>query len=243
MCPPELMVPGPFTLHANYENNRHYPTFNSYDIMNPTPKFFKCTKPLKSADNPYLPKFLFDGEKNQLLAIENKFSPPRIEKDFEEEFTFTGLTKRLLGSSMRININAFRLFPEIFKQPTAAPNKTPVSLRKSLVINQQSVDAKPQKAINNEVKKVFSWNWESLGCFGITCTKPFAGEANVTLHLKSYLNEMQKKNFEAKILKQEDFLKDLKSLTGIITKIFLKSFIHVFQYFIFSWHTIGYILS
>lgn len=214
MCPPELMVPGPFTLHANYEGNRHYPTFNNYDIMNPAPKYFKCTKPLKSTDNPYLPKFLFEGEKNQLLAIENKFSPQSIEKDYDDEFTFTGLTKRLLGASMRININALRLFPEAFKQSATAFKIPTASLRKSLVGN-QTIDTKMQKTMINETKKVFSWNWESLGCFGITCTKPFAGEANVTLHLQSHINGARKKIFEAKILKQADFLKDLKSLTGI----------------------------
>ncbi|XP_046801977.1 uncharacterized protein LOC111686170 [Lucilia cuprina] len=213
MCAPELLVPGPFTLHANYKDNRHYPTFNDYDIMSPTPKYFKSTKPLKSTDNPYLPKFLFEGETNQLMAIENKYSfaTARIERDLQDECTFTGMTKRLLGASMRININALRLFPETFKQPLKTFKLTSTSPRKTLLATK--IDAKKEENSMKEAKKVFSWNWEGLGCFGITCTKPFAGEASISLLLQSHINRENKKPFEAKILKMQDFLNDLKSLT------------------------------
>ncbi|KAM7350764.1 gamma-tubulin complex component 6 [Cochliomyia hominivorax] len=215
MCAPELLVPGPFTLHANYKDNRHYPKFNDYDIMNPTPKFFKSITPLKSHDNPYLPKFLFEGETNHLKLIENKFSPITTTntKGEEDECTFTGMTKRLLGSSMRININALRLFPESYK--TTKPFKlTSLSPRKSLVPTKSY--ANKEEDIKTETKKVFSWNWEGLGCFGITCSKPFAGEANISnisLLLQSQINQSKNKTFEANILKLEDFIKDLKSLT------------------------------
>lgn len=217
MCPPELLVPGPFTLHANYKDNRHYPTFNDYDIMNPTPKYFKSTTPLKSTDNPYLPKFLFEGETNQLKAIENKYSSNTNQTELNDECTFTGMTKRLLGASMRININAFRLFPETFKPTTKTFKLNSSSPRKSLVVTTKPNTNKEDSYIS-EVKKVFSWNWEGLGCFGITCSKPFAGEANISLLLQSHINQTKKKPFEANILKLEDFLNDLKSLTGNKTK-------------------------
>ncbi|XP_065363723.1 gamma-tubulin complex component 6 isoform X2 [Calliphora vicina] len=211
MCAPELLVPGPFTLHANYKDNRHYPTFNDYDIMNPTPKYFKSTTPLKTTDNPYLPKFLFEGETNQLMAIENKFASKPIERDFEEDCTFTGMTKRLLGASMRININALRLFPETFKQPIKSFKLASLSPRKSVVAT--TAATKKEDNYINEAKKVFSWNWEGLGCFGITCSKPFAGEASISLLMQSHINQAKRKPFEAKILKLQDFLSDLKTLT------------------------------
>lgn len=214
MCLPELLVPGPFTLHADYKDNRHYPTFNNYDIMNPTPKYFKSTKPLKSKDNPYLPKFVFEGETNQLVAIENKFSSKTAERNPEQECTFTGMTKRLLGTSMRININDIRLFPETLKQPAKTQKLPSTSAQKSLV--SLTASKKQEEYYINEAKKVFSWNWEGLGCFGITCAKPFAGESSISLLLQSHINQEKKKPFEAKILKLHDFLNDLKSLTGKI---------------------------
>lgn len=209
MCPPELLVPGPFSLHANYKNNPHYPTFNDYDLMNPKPKFFKSIQPLKSLDNPYLPKFLFEGEKDQLQAIDNKFAIVSSKNTANLECTFTGMTQRLLGNEMRINTNSLCLFPEVIKQPTKSLKLVP-SPRKQLLVTANKIKQQDEQ----EANKIFSWNWEGLGCFGITCAKPFAGDTSVSLLFKSKINKDKNTPFEANLLKIDDFIKDLKSLTG-----------------------------
>lgn len=204
---PDLLVPGPFTLYADYKNNKSYPVLNEWtDIMNPMPKYFKGIKPLESPDNPYLPKFIFEGEKDQLLAVDNKFTVACSSNEYDSECSFTGMTNRLLGTSMRINMNSLQLFPKSFKKPQIKTVR-PVS---STHVN----DSDSEK--NGISKKIFSWNWEGLACFGISCTNPFAGDTNASLLLKSHLSQKGNVKFEAKIVAEKDFITDLKSLTGTI---------------------------
>uniref|UniRef100_A0A1I8P730 Gamma-tubulin complex component 6 n=2 Tax=Stomoxys calcitrans TaxID=35570 RepID=A0A1I8P730_STOCA len=201
---PDLLVPGPFTLYADYKNNKSYPVLNEWtDIMNPMPKYFKGIKPLESPDNPYLPKFIFEGEKDQLLAVDNKFTVACSSNEYDSECSFTGMTNRLLGTSMRINMNSLQLFPKSFKKPQIKTVR-PVS---STHVN----DSDSEK--NGISKKIFSWNWEGLACFGISCTNPFAGDTNASLLLKSHLSQKGNVKFEAKIVAEKDFITDLKSLT------------------------------
>lgn len=63
-------------------------------------------------------------------------------------------------------------------------------------------------------KKILAWNWESLGCSGTWLPKPFAGETQASLMLKSCINETRNQPFPVKIVKLEMFINDLKYLTG-----------------------------
>ncbi|XP_075155215.1 gamma-tubulin complex component 6 [Haematobia irritans] len=210
MSAPELLVPGPFTLHADYKNSKHYPMINGRDnnIMQPVPKYFKGVTHLKSTDNPFLPKFIFEGEKDQLLAIDYKFPQMPSHNVDETECSFTGMTKRLLGSSLRINLNSLRLFPESLKlQQTKSLTMLVPKIEEGRGTNKEN-----EFSSDSQMKKIFSWNWEGLGCFGISCTKPFAGDTNASLLLKCHIDRTNKKPFESKILKEKDFITDLKSL-------------------------------
>ncbi|XP_037880260.1 uncharacterized protein LOC119631811 [Glossina fuscipes] len=199
----KLLIPGPFTLHANYQQNSYYPLFDVCNIMEPTPKYFQSLSDLKSKTNPYLPKFLFAGEKNQLENLFKKFDEGNYAQYKKADCTFTGLTRRLLGTCLGVNLKAFPLPAANRKQSKMISPKG-----KSLLYEERDLREKPQ-----ELKRVFSWNWEALGCFGVVCSKPFAGEANVTLLLQSYINQQERKEFKARILTMSQFLKDLKSLT------------------------------
>ncbi|XP_073830310.1 gamma-tubulin complex component 6 isoform X2 [Musca autumnalis] len=209
MCTPVLLCPSSFTLHSSPKNNKHYPELVDYDLMNPKPRFFKGIQELKSNDNPYLPHFIFGGEKDQLAVIQDKFSPKQSKwDDSTSEITFTGMTKRLIGSSMRINTSALRLFPESINQPVVNRLKTKKPTQRPTLGN---INHDNSNKANKQ--KLFSWNWEGLGCFGITCSKPFAGDASVTLLLQSYINETKNQLFIAKVLNEKNFIADLKLLT------------------------------
>lgn len=174
--------------------------------MNPAPKLFKGIQQLKTADNPYLPKFIFE-EKDQLSVIDNKFVTPSLNVP-EAECTFTGMTMRLLGKSMRININSIQLFPDTFR-------KCENSCKSAMKLPKQMTSHQNRELAERQPKKIFSWSWEGLGCFGIICAKPFAGDSSYSLLLQSYIEESKNAKFEAKVLKEEDFIADLKSLIGI----------------------------
>lgn len=103
-------------------------------------------------------------------------------------------------------------------------------------INDLNLNEKP-------LKRFLAWNWESLGCFGTLCTKPFAGESHVSLLLQSRINQMKNKTFHVEIVSMETFINDLKYLTGKINKILFEIVLLILNnivIFHFSWHSIGY---
>ncbi|XP_061385996.1 uncharacterized protein LOC133320902 [Musca vetustissima] len=206
--PQPLLIPGSFTLHASSINNKHYPGFSDYDIMNPKPRFFKGIRELKSPDNPYLPQFVFEGERDKLMAMNDKFtnSHTMICDGDVSEVTFTGMTKRLLGSALRINTSSLRLFPEtIFQHKKRFKSKK----RPESMLHDIGYEASD----NEKEYHIFSWNWEGLGCFGISCLRPFVGDTSVTLLLQSYITKANNKPAPAKVLDEKCFIADLKLLT------------------------------
>ncbi|XP_011296440.2 uncharacterized protein LOC101895064 isoform X2 [Musca domestica] len=210
ISPPTLLMPGSFTLHADSSHNRHYPEPSDYDLMNPKPRLFKGVQQLKSPDNPYLPRSIFDGERDRLSTMHDKFASThsRVYNDDPSEITFTGMTKRLLGTAMRINSSALRLFPESIFQPI---NRLQPAKKTQQIPLQKHANNEPLDPGNEH--RVFSWNWEGLGCFGVSCLKPFAGDASVTLLLQGYVNQTRNYHSQAKIMNEKCFITDLKLLT------------------------------
>lgn len=203
-----LLVPGPFTLHANYKESRHYPQINNR-LCSP-PQFFKGVHSIEDLNNPYLPKIDFDGEpKTKLINIENKFASKRI---CAPENTFTDLASKVWGESFQINVGAFRLY----RIPSTSVSKLTKSTLKVEDIE------KPIK-ITTSIKKILSWNWENLDCFGIPINKPHITEANFALELQSIHNKSIGNETIAKIVSLERFFRDIKSLTVGIQS---DSFVH-----------------
>ncbi|XP_055845305.1 gamma-tubulin complex component 6 [Episyrphus balteatus] len=204
-----LLVPGPFTLHANYKDSHHYPKQLDTNLCSP-PQFFKGVHSIKDADNPYLPRIIFDGEpKNKLLDIDSKFATKAMAIP---ENSFTGLASKVWGNSFQINVGAFRLF----RIPSSSEPKIPKS-----TLPLENV-AKPIK-ITEDIDKILSWNWENLDCIGIPLNKPHIAEANLALELQAIHDKSIGKDTIAKIVSQDRFFRDLKSLTVGIQS---DSFVH-----------------
>lgn len=204
-----LLVPGPFTLHANYKDSHHYPKQIDTNLCSP-PQFFKGVHSIVNSDNPYLPRIIFDGEpKNMLLDLDNKFATKAITAP---ENSFTGLASKVWGDSLQINVGAFRLF--------RIPQNNQTNVQKPIQSPKQCNE--PSK-ISEDIHKILSWNWENLDCIGIPVSKPHITEANLALELQAIHDKSLGKNTIAKIVSQERFFRDLKSLTVGIQS---DSFVH-----------------
>ncbi|XP_054728198.1 gamma-tubulin complex component 6 isoform X2 [Anastrepha obliqua] len=208
--PPALLIPGPFTLFASYENNRYYPKPQTCDWLNPQPRFFKGVQDIKASDNPYMPKYLLGGECNLLAKIEQKYgAKPTRPPATAQDCTFTAMTRRVLGSSMRVNMNSFRLLSDSEQQPLPAKE-----LLTKLKCGLNSVPVVEKEIAFKEEPRILSWNWQSLGCRGVLRQRPFASEAEVVIDLKCHLFKMLGAKFETNIMTRADFLHDLKALTA-----------------------------
>ncbi|XP_050328524.1 gamma-tubulin complex component 6 [Bactrocera neohumeralis] len=221
--PPTLLVPGPFTLFASYENNKYYPKQQTCDLYNPQPRLFKGIKDIEPLDNPYLPKNLLGEERNLLAKIEQKYGAKHTRAPATaQDCTFTAMTRRLLGSTVRINLNTFRLLTDNEPPPQTVVNiakKSKLKLKASDA--QHALPAVEKQQILDEAPRILSWNWQSLGCRGVLRQRPFASEAGVMLDLKCHLMHTRGLRFETLIMTSTAFLRDLKSLTvGIQSDIF-----------------------
>ncbi|XP_055912528.1 gamma-tubulin complex component 6 [Eupeodes corollae] len=204
-----LLVPGPFTLHANYKDSHHYPKQLENNLCSP-PRFFKGVHSIKDSDNPYLPRLIFDGEsKQKLLDIDNKFATKAITAP---ENSFTGLAAKVWGDSLQMSVGAFRLFRiPSSKEPKIAKAALP------------SKSIKQPVKVAEDINKILSWNWENLDCIGIPINKPHITEANLALELQAIHDQYMGQETIAKIVSKDRFFRDLKSLTVGIQS---DSFVH-----------------
>lgn len=126
--PPTLLVPGPFTLFASYENNKYYPEQQTWDLLNPRPRLFKGIKDIDPLDNPYLPKNLLGEERNLLAKIDQKYGVKQVRAPATaQECTFTAMTRRMLGATMRINLNSYRFLTDNEPHPPTGVNIKKIS--------------------------------------------------------------------------------------------------------------------
>ncbi|XP_011176998.2 uncharacterized protein LOC105208704 [Zeugodacus cucurbitae] len=219
--PPTLLVPGPFTLFASYENNKYYPKQQICDYFNPKPRLFKGIKDIEPHDNPYLPKNLLGEERNLLAEIDKKYGvKPTRAPATAQDCTFTAMTRRLLGATVRINLNAFRLLTDNEPPvPIDVGKKLKLKLKTSAAQTTLPVLEKP--AAVKAAPRILSWNWQSLGCRGVLRQHPFASEAGLMLDLKCHLVNMRGRQFDSYVMTCTAFLRDLKTLTvGIQSDIF-----------------------
>ncbi|XP_036338926.1 LOW QUALITY PROTEIN: gamma-tubulin complex component 6 [Rhagoletis pomonella] len=208
--PPALLVPGPFTLFASYENNRYYPKPQICDWLHPQPRFFKGVQDVKALNNPYMPKYLLGEECNLLAKIEQKYGA-RVDRRpaTAQDCTFTAMTRRLLGASVRVNMNAFRLLTDC--EPQSAEK---LNFKFKMPFPREPVPVIEKTASIKEEPRILSWNWQSLGCRGVLRQRPFASEAEVMIDLKCHLWQVHGRKFEVSLMSCVDFMHDLKALTA-----------------------------
>lgn len=221
--PPTLLVPGPFTLFASYENNKYYPEQQTWDLLNPRPRLFKGIKDIDPLDNPYLPKNLLGEERNLLAKIDQKYGVKQVRAPATaQDCTFTAMTRRMLGATMRINLNSYRFLTDNEPHPPTGVNIKKISkLKLKTSAAHHVLPVIERQQFPKEAPRILSWNWESLGCRGVLRQRPFASEAGVMLDLKSHLMQMRGHKFETCPMTCVAFLRDLKSLTvGIQSDIF-----------------------
>ncbi|XP_004520386.1 uncharacterized protein LOC101462439 [Ceratitis capitata] len=214
--PPALLVPGPFTLHANYENNRYYPRPQTFDWLVPEPRFFKGVKHSETLDNPYLPKYLLHEECNFLAKMDQKYAANLMPKQATpQDCTFTAMTRRLLGSTVRMSVNIFRA--PVDSKAQAFKDVDMQNRRKLKLITSNARHTPPvvQNVPHRKAEpRILSWNWQSLSCRGVIRQRPFASEAEMMLDLKCHMLQMRGCEFETNIMTCADFLHDLKALTA-----------------------------
>ncbi|XP_067636054.1 gamma-tubulin complex component 6-like [Eurosta solidaginis] len=217
--PPALLVPGPFTLFASYENNRYYPKSLACDWLNPQPRFFKGIQELEMAENPYMPKNVLLGDECNLLAkIEQKYRAPTTTRApaSAQDCTFTAMTRRLLGATVRVNLNSFQLLNNNQPPPplSARDLASKARLKFKLPAAQKSEPVLKKLIAESQEERILSWSWQSLGCRGVPRQRPFASEANVVIDLKCQQLQTRGRSFETNIMSCADFLHDLKALTA-----------------------------
>lgn len=94
-----LLVPGPFTLFAPYNESKCYPNNSHRDICG-APKYFKGVQLLKTLDNPYIPRF--SVKENSIIPL------PRTENEFLK-FKVPVIENKLGGFAYKIWEDSFNM--------------------------------------------------------------------------------------------------------------------------------------